>query len=80
MQRALAFAGLVLVAMNGVAYADSPGGWSQSNDLATKAQGRVKESGQEVQVQQAKPVSEYSTQNRRNTQLFLPNPNEGANQ
>jgi hypothetical protein len=39
MKRLFAASGLVLVAMSGVGYADSPGGWSQFNDLTAKAQG-----------------------------------------
>jgi hypothetical protein len=79
MQRVLAVAGVVLFGMAGVAHADSPGGWSQFNDMVAKAQGRVTTPTQPVQVEQARPVYDFATQNRRGTVLFPPNPNEGAN-
>jgi hypothetical protein len=77
MQRALAVAGLVLVAMSGVAYADSPGGWSQFDAMVATAQGQNKVAPLR-QVQQ-NPVYEFPTGANNRTRLFPPNQNEGAN-
>lgn len=74
MQRAAVIAGLVLFSMVGVAYADSPGGWSQFNEM-TKPQAQPKV----AQVQQAKPVYEYNATQQRSTSLFPADPNERTN-
>ena len=76
MQRVAAVAGLVLFGMVGVAYADSPGGWSQFNEmLKPQAELRV---APVQQVQQAKPVYEFAVGQQSGTWVSPANPNEGA--
>jgi hypothetical protein len=77
MKRVFAATSLVLAAISGAAYADSPGGWSQFNDLVARPQGQNKVAPAQ-QVHQP-PVYEFSTGERRSTRLFSPNPDEGAN-
>jgi hypothetical protein len=76
MQRVAAVAGLVLVSMVGVAYADSPGGWSQFNEMM-KPQAQVAVAPVQ-QVQQAKPVYEFAVGQKSGTWVSTANPNEGA--
>lgn len=76
MQRVAAIAGLVLLGMVGVAYADSPGGWSQF-DAMMKPHGQAKVAPVQ-QVQQAKPVYEFAVGQKRAVGLSPANPNEGA--
>ena len=78
MQRVASVAGLVLFGMVGVAYADSPGGWSQFDDMV-KAQGQPKV----AQVQQGRqtapvPVYEFATGQRGGTWVSQEIPNGGA--
>jgi hypothetical protein len=75
MQRAAAVAGLALFSMVGVAYADSPGGWSQINDMVAQSQPKV---AQVQQVHQTAPVYEFSTAQKRGTWVYPANPNSGA--
>jgi hypothetical protein len=75
MKREATVAGLVLFGLVGAAYADSPGGWSQFNDMAAKAQARDKI----APVQPAKPVYEFNATQQRSTSLFPANPNERTN-
>jgi hypothetical protein len=77
MKRLFAASGLVLVAMSGVGYADSPGGWSQFNDLTAKAQGRNNLAP--AQQVHPTPVYEFTAGEKRGTRLFPPNTDEGAN-
>jgi hypothetical protein len=77
MRRAFGVSGLVLLSMAGIAHADTPGGWSQFNDLVAKAQGRTTVAPAQ-QVQQT-PVYEFTAGEKHGTWLFPPNPNEGAN-
>ena len=76
MQRVAAVAGLVLFSMVGVANADSPGGWSQFDEMM-KPHGQAKVAPV-PQVQQAKPVFEFAVDQKNATSLFPANPNEGA--
>ena len=64
MQRAAAVAGLMLFSMVGAAYADSPGGWSQFNDLVIHGQPKV---AQAQQLHQTTPVYELPTGQKRGT-------------
>ena len=75
MQRAAVVAGLVLFSTVGVAYADSPGGWSQFNDMVTQSQPKV---AQVQQVHQTAPVYQFTTGQRRGTWVSPANPNSGA--
>ena len=75
MQRVAAVAGLVLVSMVGVAYADSPGGWSQLDEMM-KPQDQVAVAP--VQQVQAKPIYEFAVGQKSGTRVFPANPNEGA--
>ncbi len=75
MWRLATVTGLALFGLVGVAYADSPGGWSQFNDLVAKAQDRDKA----APAQQAKPVYEFNAAQQRSTSLFPPDPNERTN-
>lgn len=77
MKRVFAVSVLVLFSMAGVAYADSPGGWSQFSDMVSKAQGR-NQAAPLHQAQQS-PVYEFTAGEQRGTRLFPANPNEGAN-
>jgi hypothetical protein len=77
MKRIAAVAGLVLVSMVGVAYADSPGGWSQFNEMVTEAQ-RQPNVAQAHQAQQTKPVYEFATGQKRGTWVSQANPNSGV--
>ena len=77
MQRVVAVAGLVLVGMVGVAYADSPGGWSQFDQMM-KPQAQAKAASIQ-QVQQAQPVYEFAVGQKRNAALFPAHANEGSN-
>jgi len=74
MQRAAVVAGLVLFGIVGVANADSPGGWSQFDQMM-KPQSQPKV----AQVQDAKPVYEFNATQQRSTSLFPANPNERTN-
>jgi hypothetical protein len=76
MQRVAAVAGLVLFSMVGVAYADSPGGWSQFNEMM-KPQAPVRVAPVQ-EVQQAKPVYEFAVGQKSGTWVAPANPNEGA--
>jgi len=76
MQRVAAVAGLVLVSMVGVAYADSPGGWSQFDEMM-KPHGPAKIAPVQ-QGQQANPVYEFAVGQKRAVGLSPANPNEGA--
>ena len=76
MRRAAAVAVLVFFSLAGVAYADSPGGWSQF-DAMTRPQGRVTMAPVQ-EVQQAKPVYEFAVGQKGGTSLSPANPNEAA--
>ena len=76
MQRVAAVAGLVLLGLAGVAYADSPGGWSQF-DAMTKPQSQAKVA-QVQQVQQTTPVYELVTGQKRDTTVSQGTPNNSA--
>ena len=76
MQRVAAVAGLVLFGLAGVAYADSPGGWSQFEAM-TKPQSQAKVA-QVQQVQQTTPVYEFATDQKRGTTVSQGTPNNGA--
>ncbi len=76
MQRVAAVAGLALFSMAGVAYADSPGGWSQFDQMM-KPQAQATAAPVQ-QVQQAQPVYEFAVGQKRRTALFPAHPNEGA--
>jgi hypothetical protein len=77
MQRVAVVAGLVLFSMVGVANADSPGGWSQFEEMM-KPQGQATVAPVQ-QVQQATPVYEFAAGQKGATSLFPANSNEGAN-
>ncbi len=76
MQRAAAVAGWVLFSMVGVAYADSPGGWSQFDEM-TKPRGQVKVAPIQ-QVQQAKPAYEFAIGQKGRAALSPANPDKDA--
>ena len=75
MQRAAAVAGLVMFSLVGVAHADSPGGWSQFNDMVTHSQPAVAEA---KQLHQSVPVYEFATGQQHGTWVAPANPNSGA--
>jgi len=77
MQRAAAVVGLVLFSVVGVAHADSPGGWSQFDQMVAKAQGQPKVA-QVQQVPQTTPVYEFATGQKPGTWVSPANPNQGA--
>ena len=77
MKRAAVVAGLVLFSMVGVAYADSPGGWSQFDAMVTKPQSQAKVA-QVQQVQQTTTVYEFPTGQKRGTWVSQEPPNGGA--
>ena len=77
MQRVASVAGLVLFGMVGVAYADSPGGWSQFDDIVRKAQSQPKVA-QVQQGRQTAPVYEFATGQKRGTSVSQANPHSGA--
>ena len=77
MRRVASLAGLVLFNMAGVAYADSPGGWSQFDGMVAKARGQP-QVAQVQQVRQTTPVYEFATGQKRGTWVSHPNPNSGA--
>ena len=77
MQRVASLAGLALFGMVGVAYADTPGGWSQFDAMVTKAQGQP-QVAQVQQVLQTTPVYEFATGQRGGTWVSQENPNGGA--
>jgi hypothetical protein len=76
MQRVAVVAGLVLFGLAGVAYADSPGGWSQFDSM-TKPQSQAKVA-QVQQVQQTTTVYEFPTSPKRGTWVSQETPNNGA--
>jgi len=75
MKRMAMAASLILFSLVGAAYADSPGGWSQFNDLVAKAQARDQAASVQ-EVQQAKPVYEFNTTQQRRAAVFPANPDE----
>jgi hypothetical protein len=77
MKRVATVTGLMLFGLVGVANADSPGGWSQFDQMM-KPQGQAKVAPVQ-QVQQAKPVYEFNATQQRSTSLFPADPNEHTN-
>ena len=75
MRRVAPVAGLALFGMVSVAYADSPGGWSQFDALVAKAQDR----NRLAPVQQANPIYEFNAAQQRSTSVFPANPAEHTN-
>jgi hypothetical protein len=75
MKRMATATAVMLFSWVGVAYADSPGGWSQFNDMTTKAQAS-EHAASVQQVQQAKPVYEFNTTQQRNTAVFPADSNQ----
>jgi hypothetical protein len=78
MKRVATATGLLLFGVVATAYADSPGGWSQYDDLMAKVQAHDHVASVQ-QVQQAKPVYEFNTSQQRTTSVFPANPNERTN-
>jgi hypothetical protein len=75
MKRMATATGVMLFSLAGVAYADSPGGWSQFNDMTAKAQAR-EHAASVQQVQQSEPVYGLNTTQHGNTAVFPAEPNQ----
>ncbi len=78
MKRVASVAGLVLFGLMNVAYADSPGGWSQFDAMVAKAQDRDKIAPVQ-EVQRTSPIYQFNAAQQGSTSLFPANPAERAN-
>jgi hypothetical protein len=78
MRNMFAATGLVLVALGGVAQADSPGGWDQFTVMAKNHAVPVKQA-QVRPVADVPQVEVFMNNQRQGTWVFPANPNQGAN-